>query len=415
MSRLLYHIFLLAYSGGIRIAALWNEKARLWIRGRRQFPSLPAGAAAQRVWMHCASLGEFEQGRPLLESIKAQYPDVYIVLSFFSPSGYEVMKNYTGADYIFYLPADSKKNAAQLLDVLQPTMICWVKYEFWFYYLTECRQRNIPLLMVSGLFRQEQPFFKWYGLLWKKMLDCFTHIFVQNEESKELLAEINISLQVSVAGDTRFDRVIAIADKFEALPLVEKFCSSSKVIVAGSTWEEDETELTHYVKANPQLKFIIAPHEIHKENLADVKKEFPQSVFYSALAADAPVKKDTHVLIIDNIGMLSRLYHYADITFVGGGFGSDGVHNVLEPAVYGKPVICGPCHTKFAEAVELVECGAGITISNALELEKVLTELWQDEKLLKQKCNAAREFVYAKAGATKKIMDYIQANRLLTN
>lgn len=434
MGKLLYLLFIHSYQFGIRIAALWNPKAKLWIAGRKDFPAVPKDER-ETVWMHCASLGEFEQGRPLLEAIKKQYPQVRIILTFFSPSGYEVVTRsdrpgLTGiANHIFYLPMDNAANAAKMVDALQPDLVLWVKYEFWFYYLTELKKRNIPVLMVSGIFRSSQPFFKWYGDIWRKMLGCFTYFFVQNEHSKQLLATVGIKENVSVSGDTRFDRVIEIASTFEPLPLIEKFCGSSKVVVAGSTWEEDEEELIHYVKSNPQIKFIIAPHEIHEGNIKDVQKEFAGSILYSSLTADGRppttdgAQRETtngqratgNVLIIDNIGMLSKLYHYAHITFVGGGFEESGIHNVLEPAVHGKPVIYGPEYEKFAEAVDLVECGAGICINNALELEKVLTELWNNEALLQQKSEAAKNYVYSKAGATKKIMDHIQAKRLLIN
>jgi 3-deoxy-D-manno-octulosonic-acid transferase len=416
----LYLFFIHAYQLGIRIAALWNPKAKLWVAGRKQFPSLPKDGR-KTVWMHCASLGEFEQGRPLLEAVKKQHPQVKTVLTFFSPSGYEVVKKQPGlADHIFYLPMDSAANASQMTDAIQPDLVLWVKYEFWFYYLTELKKRNIPILMVSGIFRSSQPFFKWYGGLWRQMLRCFTCFFVQNDSSRQLLGTVGIRENISVSGDTRFDRVIEIAERFEPLPLIEKFCGNSKVIVAGSTWEEDEEELIHYVKNNPQIKFIIAPHEIHEGNIKDVQKEFSGSVLYSALAAshgqaatEEAQLETSNVLIIDNIGMLSKLYHYAHITFVGGGFEESGIHNVLEPAVHGKPVIYGPEYEKFAEAVDLVECGAGISINNALELEKVLAELWNDQALLQQKSEAAKKYVYSKAGATKTIMDHIQAKRLL--
>lgn len=379
--------------------------------------------------MHCASLGEFEQGRPVLEAIKKQSPQVKVVLTFFSPSGYEAMKSYKGADYIFYLPMDSASNAEKMIDAIMPDLVLWVKYEFWFYYLTELKRRNIPVLMVSGIFRESQPFFKWYGSLWRQMLGFFSHFFVQNDISKELLATAGIKENVSISGDTRFDRVIEIAEKFEPLPLIDKFCGSSKVIVAGSTWEEDEEELIHYVKANQEIKFIIAPHEIHEGNIIDVQKVFAGSVLYSSLTTESAEretgneqperrngKRETrNALIIDNIGMLSKLYRYAHITYVGGGFEDSGIHNVLEPAVHGKPVIYGPEYEKFAEAVDLIECGAGICINNALELEKVLAGLWSDEKLLQQKSEAAKNYVYSKAGATQKVVGYIYANRLLTN
>ncbi len=410
---------------------MWNPKAKLWVAGRKIFPSTQKGSK-KTVWMHCASLGEFEQGRPLLEAIRKEYPQVKIVLTFFSPSGYEVMKNYNGANHIFYLPMDSAANADKMIDAITPDLVLWVKYEFWYYYLSAFKIRNIPVVMVSGIFRSSQPFFKWYGTMWREMLNCFSHVFVQNEISKELLASVGIKENVSIGGDTRFDRVIEIAERFEPLPLIEKFCGNSKVIVAGSTWEEDEEELIHYVKANPDIKFIIAPHEIHEGNIKDVQKEFTGSILYSTLASQHWPNTTDHrllttdqrpttnsqretrnVLIIDNIGMLSRLYHYAHITYIGGGFEDSGIHNVLEPAVYGKPVIYGPEYEKFAEAVDLIDCGAGICINNALELEYWLNELWKDETLLQQKSKAAKNYVYSKAGATKKLMQYIQEKRLL--
>ena len=430
---LLYRLFIYAYSFAVRLVAFGSPKARQWIAGRKAFPFLTDNTQPT-VWMHCASLGEFEQGRPLLENIKIQFPRYKIVLTFFSPSGYEIMKHYKGADYIFYLPMDSKTNAKKMITAINPSLVLWVKYEFWFFYLTEFKKKNIPVLMVSGLFRQSQPFFKWYGGIWRKMLQSFTYIFVQNEASKELLETTGIKDKVVIGGDTRFDRVITIASQFEPIPVIEKFCGNSKVIVAGSTWEDDEAELIHYVRNHPEIKFIIAPHEVDAGNLQDVKKEFTGAVFYSELvggrqmtdglqpttekgttSTNDPLSPKSHVLIIDNIGMLSKLYHYADITYIGGGFGDDGIHNVLEPAVYGKPVIYGPVYEKFAEAVELVDCGAGITISNALELENELDELWADTALLDEKSEAAKKYVYSKAGATQKVMAYIHEKRLLTN
>jgi 3-deoxy-D-manno-octulosonic-acid transferase len=275
--------------------------------------------------------------------------------------------------------------------------------------------------MVSGLFREGQPFFKWYGTIWRQMLNSFTHFFLQNQESIALLNTVGISQNVRIAGDTRFDRVIEIAAQFEPMPLIAAFCGNHKVMVAGSTWEEDEEELVHFVKKNPAIKFILAPHEIDADNLKSVKTAFPSAILFSewkALeeqATNNQVTTEANVLIIDNIGMLSRLYHYAHITYVGGGFDAGGIHNVLEPAVFGKPVIFGPVYQKFSEAVDMVECGAGISIATALELEEVLNKLWSDQKLLEQKSDAAKKYVYSKAGATAKVMDYIYENRLLTN
>ncbi len=413
---LVYKLFLLLYSVGIRIAALWNIKAKQWVKGREEFPKTLKSSGKQTVWMHCASLGEFEQGRPVLEKLKNENSNISIVLTFFSPSGYEITKNYSGADYIFYLPMDSKSNAKKLLDVINPTLVLWVKYEYWHFYLAEIKKRNIPLLLVSGIFLPYQPFFKWYGSHWKNMLKNFSHLFVQNEASKDALAQIGYTNNITISGDTRFDRVITIAEKFEPIELVEKFCADKKVIVAGSTWEEDEAELIHYVRVNPDIKFIIAPHSIDSENLKEIKSEFANSIFYSeALNATSEIILSKNVLIINNIGMLSRLYKYGTICYVGGAFTDNGVHNVLEAAVYGKPVIYGPEYEKYLEAIELIDNGGAISINNALELEIEFNKLLTDETALKNAEIVAREYVYSRAGATEKIVNYIYEKRLLTN
>ncbi len=431
LSKVLYNLFLLLYSVGIRVAAIANPKARKWISGRKNIfatinSKLSAGSFgkpqnSKPIWMHCASLGEFEQGRPLLEELRAQYPNQKIVLSFFSPSGYEIMKDFQGADHVFYLPMDSKANAKKFLDAVNPALVLWVKYEYWFYYLTEIKQRNIPALLVSGVFRKGQPFFAWYGAIWKKMLGSFTHFFLQNEESKQLLATLGFTENISLNGDTRFDRVLEIAEHFTPVAGIEEFCGDSPVIVAGSTWEEDEIELLHFVNVHNNVKFIIAPHEIDKANLKDVKDEFPRSVFYSELDVERYVNADArhtlpNVLIIDNIGMLSRLYKYATVTYVGGGYGADGVHNVLEAAVYGKPVVFGPVYEKFVEAIGLVQAGGAISIDGGpVKLETIMNNLLNDEAERKRRGEAAKQFVYENAGASKKIMQFIQEKRLLTS
>jgi 3-deoxy-D-manno-octulosonic-acid transferase len=384
----------------------------LWLSGRKKFPSFKT--AGKTVWMHCASLGEFEQGRPLIEKIKQDYPSAKIVVTFFSPSGYEIRKNYIGADAIFYLPMDGAANAEKFIDIIQPDLVLWIKYEYWYYYLSLLKKRNIPVLLISGIFRESQPFFKWYGKIWKEMLHSFKHLFLQNERSMKLV-QPELKEKVSLNGDTRFDRVIDIAEKFEELPEIKLFCGNSKVVVAGSTWEEDETELIHYVRTHPEIKFIIAPHEVDKENLAEVKKEFKKSIFYSQLQSIKEVSANTNVLIIDNIGMLSRLYKYATVTYVGGGFNTSGIHNVLEAAVYGRPVIFGPVYEKFIEAKGLVEKGGAFSINNAPALENLLDELLNDIEKLSHSNNAAKEYVYQNRGATGKIMNYIAANRLLIN
>ncbi len=414
MGKLFYNIFLQLYVASVKIISPFNEKAKLWIRGRKKFPSFNFDSANTKVvWIHCASLGEFEQGRPVLEEIKKQYPSSAIVLSFFSPSGYEAQKNYSGAEAVFYLPMDSKANAKKLIKAMQPSLVIWVKYEYWFYYLDELKLQNIPVILVSGIFRKGHPFFKWYGKMWDQMLQSFDHFFVQDKNSKYLLGTINIKKNVTVSGDTRFDRVIAIAEGFQHLPVIREFCKDGKVIVAGSTWEDDETEWVHYIKANPNIRFIIAPHETSKLHLAEIKKMFKGCILYSELVEGKLTH--TNLLVIDNVGMLSRLYYYADITYVGGGFGDDGVHNVLEAAVYGKPVIYGPEFEKFIEAGELTDCGGGISIGNALELEKVINDLWKDEDLFAQAGSAAKNYVYANAGATQKILHWVQEKRLLIN
>lgn len=420
MSKFLYNLFLALYSVGIRIASLWNSKAAKWVHGRKKSisPISPQPANHKPIWMHCASLGEFEQGRPLLEELKLQNPNQQIVLTFFSPSGYEVMKDYAGADHIFYLPMDSDTNAREFLDAVNPSLVLWVKYEYWFYYLNELKQRNIPTLLVSGIFRPSQPFFKWYGDIWRQMLKSFTHFFVQNEESKQLLESLGHTGNISVNGDTRFDRVLEIANNFTDVPYINEFCGDHPVIVAGSTWEEDEIELLHFVNTNPQIKFIIAPHEINEENLHDVKDEFPKSVFYSdwvAMNEQNSVTAPSNVLIIDNIGMLSRLYKYASVTYVGGGFGGDGVHNVLEAAVYSKPVVFGPVYEKFEEALGLIEAGGAVSVDGPVSLEKAVNNLLNNEAERMKVGEIAKKYVIENAGASKKIIQFIQEKRLLTS
>ncbi len=376
--------------------------------------------------MHCASLGEFEQGRPVLKRLKEAYPDISIIITFFSPSGYETAKNNKDFKNVFYLPVDAAANANRLIEILQPDLVLWVKYEYWYYYLLEIKKRNIPLIMVSGVYHSKQIFFKWYGSLYRKMLRSFTHFFVQNVSSKNELIKLISEEKITVSGDTRCDRVISIAESFTDILPIKAFCGNNQVIVAGSTWEADEAEWTHYVKNHPSIKFIFAPHEIDEENLCDVKKEFSGSLFYSEWLkmyesasttgqAGGNEYAKANCLIIDNIGMLSRLYYYASVTYVGGGFGYNGLHNILEAAVYGKPVIFGPEYDKNFEAEELMDCSGGISIENALELEKVVNQLLNNPEELRARGDAARNYVYKNAGASTKIVEYIQANRLLTS
>ena len=363
--------------------------------------------------MHSASLGEFEQGRPVLQQIIQDRPGARLLITFFSPSGYEIAKKQAQYDGIFYLPMDSALRANKFLNIVKPSLVLWVKYEYWHYYLQEIKKRNIPLLMVSGIYRADQIFFRWYGGFYRNMLHCFTHFFLQNEASATVLSQVIHPNKITVTGDTRCDRVIQIASNFTEVPGIAAFCGQSPVIVAGSTWEDDEAEWTHFVKKHPQVKFIIAPHEIDAENLHDVKKEFsPGSIFYSEWIKDvhnndSNAEEATHCLIIDNIGLLSRLYRYADITYVGGGFGDDGLHNILEAAVYGKPVLFGPHFSKHFEAQELIDSSGAISIEHAVELEETVKRLFNNAQELKERGDAAKKYIYSNAGAAKKIANYI--------
>ena len=419
MGLFLYNIFLSLYNVGVHFAASANPKAAAWLSGRKKiFNGLKNWRAAngegqKLVWVHCASLGEFEQGRPVIEKIRSAYPSYKILITFFSPSGYEVRKNYPGADGVFYLPADSRKNAEKFIDIINPSLVIWVKYEYWYYYLNCLKQKNIPVLLVSAIFRESQPFFKFYSGLWRKMLGCFNKVFVQNEESLRLLKNISMSGNAFVAGDTRFDRVTDNAEKDTVLPKnLKQFCQGKRVIVAGSTWQEDDEEIVHYLKIHPDIKLIIAPHETGPERLKGMKKLFDNAVLYSAFKED----KDTHqVIIIDNVGMLSTLYALADVAYIGGGFNESGIHNILEAAVFGKPVIFGPQYKKFQEALDLVKAGGAFSIQNALELESIFDKLFNDAAHLHETGSICKKYVFEKRGATEKIMEYIQANRLLTN
>lgn len=366
--------------------------------------------------MHCASLGEFEQGRPLLEKMKAFYPGHHVLLTFFSPSGYEVQKNYTGADWVYYLPMDGQRNARRFLEIVHPSLVIFVKYEFWYYYLKKIKYRNIPLLLVSAIFHKDMQFFKWYGAIMRKMLSRFDHIFLQTAASKQLLDQIGMGNICTVSGDTRFDRVIEIAALPSSIPAIAAFAGQQRVIMAGSTWREDEALLKAslpFLQAH-QLKLIIAPHEVDTKHIDELLQQFPDAVLYSALAKETDITGHS-ILIIDNIGMLSKLYRYSWCSYVGGGLSSTGVHNVLEAAVYGKPVFYGGYYQKYAEAVGLIEAGGAHAIADAAELQLHLNRLLEDDGLYTDTCNRAAGFVQQHAGASQMILNYIQEKRLLTS
>lgn len=443
-----YNIFLFLFRVGIRIASLFNPKARLWIRGRKNIFTRLEQAFAHRprvIWVHCASLGEFEQGRPLVEALKQAYPEHELLLTFFSPSGYENRKNYKGADHIFYLPADGPAPARRFIETVNPSLVVFVKYEFWYYYLKKIKYRQMPLILVSALFWKKMSFFKWYGSLQRKMLTRFDHLFVQDPESSRLLSAIGLGDRITISGDTRFDRVAAIAALSSPIPQVEKFIGNSKhIIVAGSTWQPDEELLAQLlVSLGSDWKLILAPHEIDPRHLEQVETVFPQAVRFTQLddgtdsgqssgqSGEASSgngsdsgnsigngigsgigNSNSNVLLIDNIGMLSRLYQYAYVSYIGGGFGK-GIHNTLEAAVYGRPVFFGPEFRKFREAKELIRAGAAFTINDAAGMEKQLRVFGQDPASWKQSAQRAGDYVQQNRGATEKILGYISGNKLL--
>lgn len=410
-----YNIFRLVYQSAVYLAATRNPKAKKWVEGRRNWQqqlqqNWQPKPGDKVVWMHCASLGEFEQGRPVLEEIKSQYPNSKILLTFFSPSGYEIRKNYNGADYVMYLPMDGASNAKEFIDLVQPQLAIFVKYEFWHYYLTELKNRNIETILVSGIFRPSQPFFQWWGGFNRNMLHNFSHLFVQNAASKELLDGIGLGDKTTVAGDTRFDRVITGAAQWKPIEIVDAFCGTDPVLVAGSTWAEDETILSEWMKENKQYKLIIAPHEIRAENITRLKALFQNAISFSDLSTRHSQPITLNCLIIDNIGYLSRLYKYATVCYVGGGFNKSGHHNILEAAVYGKPVITAPNFEKFKESADLKKLGGSFTINNAAELEQVISSLnTKDASFI------AENYVKENAGATAAILQWIQEKRLFTN
>ena len=416
----LYRIFIGIYPIAAWILGFVNPKAKQWHSGRKEiFKQIAAALAANTkpiIWMHCASLGEFEQGRPVLEGLQKEYPNYSILLTFFSPSGYEVHKNYSGADYVFYLPMDSAGNARKFLKITNPSIAIFVKYEFWHYYLSQLKKLQIPTILIAGIFRKDQLFFKWYGSFYKKLLSCFTAFFVQDKSSESLLHSIGINNEVYIGGDTRFDRVIEIAAAFTPIDPIAHFCNNSLVLVAGSTWFQDDETIAHFEKVNPNIKFIIAPHDITHQRLQNCLGLFKNAVLYSDYVKGfntAP--QNVNTLIIDNVGMLSKLYHYATVTFIGGGFGADGIHNCLEAAVHYKPVLFGPVYDKYLEASGLVDAGGAISIQDVLDFERVANQLFSNESDRKKMGQFAGDFVHAHKGASKKIIHYIQEKRLLTS
>jgi len=412
---IIYNLFISLYYWIVRLVAAWNPKAEAWIRGRKHWRTdliQQVDNSYRWIWVHCASAGEFEQGKPVIEKLKQTYPDHKILVTFFSPSGFNTGKKYKHADAICYLPLDTNSNANQFLDILNPKLVIFIKYDYWYHHLKAVRAREIPLLLVSAIFRDSQPFFKWYGGLHRKILTFFSHLFVQDVASKDQLQSIGIS-HVTVSGDTRFDRVAAISTTFSEVEYIRNFINNSKALVAGSTWPEDEAMLKQALLNLEPIKLIIAPHEINRMHIDNLLKLFPNALKYSEAVNKELAQYP--VLIIDNVGMLSRLYYYADITYIGGGFNKSGIHNTLEAAVWGKPVLFGPNYQKFKEARDLIQRKAAFSVSNATNLTNILTNLLNNKDKLKESSLSAQAYVQEQKGATETIQNYIQEKRLLTN
>jgi 3-deoxy-D-manno-octulosonic-acid transferase len=409
--RFLYSLGLALYALLLRLVAPFNPKAAAWVAGRRgllpRITQALAAEAAPRLWVHCASLGEFEQGRPLIGGLREQYPGHKIVLTFFSPSGYEVRKNWAGADYVFYLPLDSADNARAFVAAVQPKLAVFVKYEFWYYYLRELRERGIPAVVVAAIFRPSQVFFKPWGGFFRKILAQLQHIFTQNEESAELLRGIGLT-RVTVAGDTRFDTVAATAlAPPRPLPLVEAFVADgAPVLVAGSTWPEDLPALAPLLRKHARaMRFIVAPHEVSETHLQEIEAAMPGLTVRYSRATPATVA-EARLLLIDNVGLLSQLYRFGRFAYIGGAFGA-GLHNTLEAAAFGLPVFFGPRHAKFQEAVALVALGCAFPAHSAQELESAFDRLYYNEDARLKVQDVSLDYVHTHAGATGRILSQL--------
>ena len=412
----MYNLFIYLYQLGVFVYSFFNEKVKKMWRGEREaFRILKeqVDPTAQYVWFHAASLGEFEQGRPLMERLRQEHPEYKILLTFFSPSGYEVRKNYQGADIICYLPLDTVTNARRFLRLIRPVMAFFIKYEFWYNYLHILKHRGVPTYSVSSIFREGQVFFRWYGRQYGRVLKCFTHFYVQNEKSRELLAKIGIDC-VTVVGDTRFDRVLQIKDAARQLDTVERFLGQDhpKVFIAGSSWPPDEEIFIRYFHEHPDWKLIIAPHVIDESHLQQIEKLLKGWNIARYTKAQAPSSAPNgascpSALIIDCFGLLSSIYRYATVTYVGGGFGVS-IHNTLEAAVWGKPVIFGPENQKFQEAQGLKQCGGGFEIKDFEDFARLMDRFDGDCDFLLDASQKAGDYVQSLAGATQKILSDVE-------
>ncbi|WP_395633904.1 3-deoxy-D-manno-octulosonic acid transferase [Flavobacterium sp.] len=405
----LYHLILLLATATVKFLALFSPKMKLFVNGRKTVFSTISEKIQpgdKTIWFHAASLGEYEQGLPVMEKIKAQYPNHKIVLTFFSPSGYEVRKNNTVADVTVYLPLDSERNAKKFVQLVQPELAFFIKYEYWPNYLKVLKQAGIKTYLISGIFREKQAFFQWYGGFYRKALETFDYFFVQNESSKMLLQRLGYH-NVKISGDTRFDRVVSILDRDNSLDFIEAFKNNQTTIVIGSSWPKDENLLVTFLnQCSNEVKFIIAPHNIKAEQIANLQEQLTKpTVLFSE--KDGKKLSDYQVFIIDTIGILTKIYSYADIAYVGGGFGHPGVHNILEPATFGVPIVIGPNYSHFAEATALVNMEGCITIASQEQLNDAFDNLIMNADIRHEKGHIAETFVQMNKGATAVILNHI--------
>lgn len=394
----------------LKIVALFSPKIKLFVEGRKNVFTIleeKIKPTDKTIWFHSASLGEYEQGLPVIEKIKEKHPAHKIIVTFFSPSGYEVRKNNNVADITIYLPLDTKSNAKKFLRLAHPEFAFFIKYEFWLNYLKELEHNKIPTYLISGIFRDNQMFFKWYGGFYRKALTSFTYFFVQNEKSKEKIEALGFK-NVIVSGDTRFDRVAAILERDNTVDFIEQFKNNAPTIIIGSSWPKDETLLADYInQASEDVKFIIAPHNIKQDQLSDLKSQINKPTVLFSEKDNSKNFSDYNVFIIDTIGLLTKIYSYGTIAYVGGGFGNPGIHNILEPATFGIPIVIGPNYSNFAEAVELVKIGGCTLISNTLELKQIFDRLLLDQEYREEKSQICKSYIQDNKGATESIMKIV--------
>ncbi|GAA3728293.1 glycosyltransferase N-terminal domain-containing protein [Flavobacterium ginsengisoli] len=393
----------------LRIISLFSPKIKLFVEGRKSvFSTLKEKIQPEdkTIWFHSASLGEYEQGLPVIEKIKEKYPSHKIIVTFFSPSGYEVRKNNTVADVTIYLPLDTKSNAKKFIKLVHPEKAFFIKYEFWLNYLKELEDHKTPTYLISGIFRDNQMFFKWYGGFYRNALKAFTYFFVQNEKSKEKVESLGFK-NVIVSGDTRFDRVNAILERDNRLDYIENFKNNKQTIVIGSSWPKDEALLAEYINQAPEnVKFIIAPHNIKPDQITDLQSKITKSTILFSEKENKDLS-GYNVFIIDIVGILTKIYSYGTIAYVGGGFGNPGIHNILEPATFGMPIVIGPNYSNFAEAIALVKIGGCIPISTSSELKEIFDNLLKDKNFLEEKSEISRSFIQTNKGATETIIKLV--------